>query len=442
MKGKIRIIYFFLRKVFLSLIPAGELFFNPAQVKNILFIRIDRIGDVVCSLPAIKLLKENFPSAKISLLVKRENASLLKMQPYIDEVLIWRGFTNYRLPITDYRFDLAVDLLMDYHLKMAFICWLTRAKYRLGFDIAGRGVFFNLRVPVSSSVAAGFSLRDEEKKHMVEHTLNLIMKIANCKLQNENWKSEKLIYVSEEKREKIRGWLKEKGVSEEDCLVEMHPGGHYPSQRWPAERFGELARRLLQIENCKLQNEKLKMVVIGTKQEENLLLTIRQICLSQSAIRNPQSAIQTVVGWPLDEVAALIEQADLFIGNNSGPLHLAWAVGTPSVSTLGPTVPWLWEPYQGKREKVKGKREEGEEEGEIREKERGSRRLQPARHIVIRKELACSPCSKGRCRTHECLRQITVEEMFEAAEKLLNVKCLPAAAVGEVMVGEMFNEKN
>ena len=94
-----------------------------------------------------------------------------------------------------------------------------------------------------------------------------------------------------------------------------------------------------------------------------------------------------VLGFSLDKAAAIIYQSSIFIGNNSGLLHIAAALGRPTVSTMGPTVPWLWRP-QGDNQKV------------------------------IRHSLECSPCNRGVCLEHKCMELITVEEMEGAVDDL------------------------
>jgi ADP-heptose:LPS heptosyltransferase len=98
--------------------------------------------------------------------------------------------------------------------------------------------------------------------------------------------------------------------------------------------------------------------------------------------------VEVLSGLELRQFMAYLSQCQLLICNNTGPLHIASGLGIPTVSTMGPTVPQLWWPL-GKN------------------------------HIVIRKGLACSPCSRGVCSSHECLESISVAEMEEAVESLL-----------------------
>lgn len=366
MRERIRDFYLFFRRVFLEFFSSNEDLstFDIEEIKRILLIRLDRIGDLICSLPAIKVLKDNFPKAKISILVKKETYDLIQDQPYIEEAIIWQGIRRFKPK----GWDLAVDMLMDYPLKTAFLCWLSRAKYRIGFDITGRGIFFNLRVKPSG-----------EKKHMAEHTLDLIRSlpliVKSCEPLD---MSKPFFYIRKEKREKNNEWLKEKRIYEKDLLVVIHPGGHFPTQRWSAEKFA----RLVQILGKTL---KVKIVVMGTRGEREIVENV----INQRTDAQPgTSNILMAIGWPLDRIAALIERADLFIGNNSGPLHIAWGVGTPTVSTMGPTDPDLWWPV-------------GEN------------------HIVIKKGLPCSPCNRTICKSHECMRLIAVEEMLNAVNAQL-----------------------
>lgn len=358
-------IYFVLRRTLLRLIPAkaAEENIRSEEIKSILVIRIDRIGDVVASLPALKALKEAFPQARLSILVGAGNDALLQDFPWIDEVIAYQGFSRAIRQLRQLRFDLAVDFLMDYPLKPALVTYLSRARLTAGFDIRSRGRFFNLKIKPS-----------REKKHVSLYILDLaieIVRVISGRLIQPS-PAYPEIPLSQRNKEYVRFFLKDNGIAENDTLIGIFPGGHYPSQRWPVERFSRLADRIIERYNA-------KAVVVGSADDAPLVERMLGL-MKERAVK--------AVGISLDKLAALIAAMDVFICNNSGPLHIACLVKTATVSTMGPTDPALWFP------------------------------LGPG-HIVLRQDLPCSPCGLGFCEKHSCMEFITVEEMENAVDTQL-----------------------
>jgi lipopolysaccharide heptosyltransferase II len=366
-----RQIYLYLRGLFLCFfiypfLSKREKIINLENIKKILVIRIDRIGDLVVSLPILKALRCVFPSATISILVRQGNESLLNNFPDVDEVIVYEGFIKTIRRLRKNSFDLAVDPLMDYPIKTALLAHFSKAEFVAGFDIAAKGCFFNIKCKPNLN-----------KQYISQSILDLVRVIAKlCSRPDISFASfYPQILILEENKKYLQSFLKEKRVGEEDFLVGIHPGGHFPSQRWPVERFSQLTDRII-------QKYKAKVVVIGSKDEEDLVEEMLSL-VKEKAIK--------AIGLPLDKLASLIFLTKLFICNNSGPLHIACAVKTPTVSTMGPTNPVFWWPM-------------GEN------------------HIVVKKELNCSPCSKAKCKQHYCMKLISVEDMFEAVS--LQIKWL------------------
>ena len=337
---------------------------DPDRVRSILVVRTDRVGDVVISLPAIRSLHDIFPNAKISVLVRRSNAALLADVPYIAEAIPYVGLYRSAARIRRMRFDIAVDMLMDYSIKAAVISFLSGAPVRAGFDIASRGRFFNIAVTP-----------DTKEKHMSEQVLDIVRAIGLFfKAEGRtDWDPRPHLTVSEDAAIRMERILLDSGIGKEESIVSIHPGGHFPSQRWMPGSFAKIADMISERYNA-------RVVVIGGPTERRLVEGIVSLAKTKPVF---------IVGRPLDEVAAVISASKLLICNNSGPLHIAAAVGTPTVSMMGPTDPVLWRP-QG--------------DGQI----------------VIRKELPCSPCGAGRCDAHVCMSSITVDEVFEKAKGLLD----------------------
>lgn len=356
-------------------------------VRSILVIRTDRIGDVVVSLPAIKALKDIFPYAEISVLARESNAAILANLPFIAKVIPYVSFRRSIPVIRQLRFDMAVDLVMDYSLKTAAIAFAGGAGVRAGFDIASRGRFFN--IPVTPDV---------REKNMSEHVLDIVRSVASVYKQEaaSTWDTVPHIKVPEKAMASAEYILKINGIKKNDLILSFHPGGYFPSQRWIPEYFAELADRLREDYDAMI-------LMIGGPEDEELIRKISSMMAVSPAC---------IVGRPLDAVAALLASSRLLICNNSGLLHLAAAVGTPTVSTMGPTVPYLWRPAG-------------------------------ARHKVVRHELDCSPCGKAFCRDHECMKRISVFEMERAAVALLDdaghdEEVLPKATANKIAADKIL----
>lgn len=333
-------------------------------IKSILAIRIDRVGDLVLSTPAIKALREYFPKAKIYVLVKKGNETLLKGSRFVDSVIVYNNFFDTLKLLHKYQFDLAIDLLMDYPIKPTFLAYFSRAKLRAGFSVIGKKRLFDISAKPRTT-----------KKHISEYMLDLASSIIKfCLGKDVDFSQfEPEIFINGEEEKEMKRFLQEKGILEEDLLVGIHPGGYYPTQRWPIENFSQLADRLI-------EEFKVRIVIVGSFQEKTLVDKMISLMNHKSAIK--------AVGFSLDRLAALISLMDVFACNNSGPLHIAAAVNIPTVSTMGPTDQVLWRP-RGKN------------------------------HIVIRQNLFCSPCNRGICKNHNCMELIAVDDVVGAVKKQL-----------------------
>jgi len=365
-KNVLKYFYFFVRDFFLIILfrPIKKEF-SLNEISRILVIRIDRIGDLVLSTPIFKILKKNYPDAKIDVLIRNNTIGIIKNNPYINEIFFYDKFIRTVKLLRKKKYDLIIDLLLEHKLKTAFLTHLLKPKNSIGFDIKSRGRLFTFPVKHLN-----------EKKHFIDATLDLL-KPLNIKIDEDDKFPE--LFINNSIKEELEIWLKEKNINKTDFLISAHPGGYYPSQRWPWEKFSLLINKLFK----KYKN--IKIFLFGNKIEENI---IENIIVKQDS--NIKQNIFKIVDFELDKVAGLIQKSKLFIGNNSGLLHIATAVKTPTISFMGPTVWWLWWPY-GEREK----------------------------NIVIRKNLKCSPCNKGICKDHKCMELISVDEVLQAVNQII-----------------------
>jgi heptosyltransferase-2 len=325
----------------------------PHEIQKILFLRHDRIGDIVLSTAALKSLRRAYPHARITVLASWRNYEILNGNPSVDEILIYKGFTWFMREIRARNYDLVIDPFLTYEMKQAAMTFFAKGRYRIGFEEAGREVFFNVRGPAVSP-----------SKPMVDHLLDLA-DLAGGKREG----CEPEVFL----RDKEIAWatkvLAEKGIGADELIIAIHPGAHYPSQRWPAERFGKVAQQILE------QGET-KVILLGSNDEEGLLETVKK-----SVGKN----IPIFSSGSIREFMAFLSRCDLLLCNNSGPMHIAAALKVPTVSMVGPTITPLWLPV-------------GEN------------------NVVINKALPCSPCNRAICKDHRCMELITVDQVLDSVK--------------------------
>ena len=281
------------------------------------------------------------------------NKHIILENPNVDAILLHRGFWGMIKEMRQKTFDLAIDPLNTYELKPAFLSFISGARYRLGFKEAGREIFSNIKGPSLHPV-----------KHLIEHLHELIgclgLDVNGCEpelfLTNEeiNWAAEA---------------LSELGIEQSKPTIAIHPGGHYESQRWPAERYGLVARQLFEELSA-------NVLVFCGPDEKHLLRKILDISGDN---------VHGVVDLAVRQLMAMLSRCDIFLGNNSGPLHISAALGLPTVSLLGPTVVPLWLPWG------KG-------------------------HIVLRKKDLSTSGRGVIANDRSCLERITVDDVLKAVK--------------------------
>ncbi len=344
--------------------------FSGSSIRKILVIRLDRIGDMVMTTPIFRALKEKWPDAQITVLANPVNRNIVSNNPFIDHILVYdrkdihKSMGNRLIffrSIRERNFDLVIDPYLDYELKTSFLTRFIGKKFRLGFEFAGRGIFYNIRYqsnafPVST-----------EKKHMADYYLDLIMYLGVEAKQRQPE-----IFLNTVERKNAYKLLEKAGVNAESKIIGIHPGGNYQSQRWSVKKFAAVSDHLI-------TNYNAKVVIFAGQAEKQLLSEFRDYAVKTPLFLDDLS---------LREFMAVLSHCNLFLCNNSGPLHIATALNISTVSTMGPTIPYHWWP-------------------------RGNN------HIVLREDLDCSPCKKGICKTHECMELIETDDFISAVETQL-----------------------
>ncbi|TAK05878.1 MAG: lipopolysaccharide heptosyltransferase II [Candidatus Manganitrophaceae bacterium] len=324
--------------------------------REILVIKPSSLGDIIDALPAVGAIRRRYPSARISWLVKSEWAAVLQGHPFIDEVIAvpfsWRAVPRLIQAVRRRPFDLVVDL--QGLLRSALLGAATGASLRIGFSAAREGAsrFYTDRVAVPEGIV-----------HAVDRYRE-VARALGCEVSRVDFG----FPASEEAAAGIDRLLTGFGLSASAPFIVIHPTARWESKKWVPARFAELADWLI-------REKKNPIVFVGSKGEREEGNRIVQ--------QMKQPAINAAGRTTLPELAELIRRAECFICNDSGPMHLAAAVGTPVVALFGPTDPRKIGPYG-------------------------------AGHQVIRKGISCDGCHRNRCvRENECMRAISVEEVIK-----------------------------
>ena len=340
-------------------------------VRRILVIRTAYLGDVMMTVPLLKPLRERFANAKISFLTSLAAAPLLEGNPYVDEVIQYNpswfygktGSVSYLQVLRDLRrrsFDLVIETRADIRELIAFVAPL-KARYKVSYDVGGGGYLLSHVVPYPGL------------KHKVDYHLD-IARYLGCSLDDE---LDYGIRMTEEDDLRIKSVLQSHNIC--GPYICVHPGGRLPLKRWGEENCVALYDRLI-------QETGMPLVILGSKDEQGLVSRI-----GESMSNSPCSLAGEL---SLRELAGTLAGATAFVCNDSGPMHIAAAMGTPTVAIFGPSKSFETSPYrQG--------------------------------HRVVEEAFECRyTCDEGRCRSrdfHACMRSVAVDKVFEAVKAVLLV---------------------
>jgi heptosyltransferase-2 len=269
------------------------------EFKNILVVRTDRMGDMILTIPAIRALKENFPNARLSVWVSASTRDLVDGLPFIDEVLVqkenpgWLGYLSFINGLHAKRFDLAVVFHTKQKTNLA--CFLAGIPVRLGY--VNKKLGFLLTHPVKDERHLGI-------RHELDFCLDLIKLLAVNRVDPRlevPWNKE------------VEAWAEEfvKTLSGPGPLVALHPDASCPTRHWPVDSFAVVSRRLTAELNA-------RVIIVGGPST------------TPFAARVPGRDLTGK--FTLAQLVAFLKRCSLLISNDSGPVHLAAAVGTPVIS--------------------------------------------------------------------------------------------------------------
>jgi len=350
---------------------------RKASIRRLLVRGPNWIGDAVMSEPALAALRELFPTAEITLLVKPAIAELLRGHPALQRILVYEdpgrhvgitGKWTLAGTLRRLRFDLAI--LFQNAFEAALLTFLAGIPRRYGYATDGRRFLLSDPIAVPERTKIG---------HQVQYYLDMLRPLGS-----ERPAGSPRLFLSREEEQAMDQRLAEDGVDESDLLVGLNPGSTYGSaKRWLPERFAETVDRLSQ-EQGMHSGRRVRVVIVGARGEEALGRAI--------ADRMQVKPIQLSGRTTMRELMAVIKRCDLFLTNDTGPMHLAASFGVPVVALFGPTDSRTTSPF-------------------------GSG------HTIVRHPVECAPCLLRECPIdHRCMTRISVDEVYGAAVKQLVVK--------------------
>jgi len=341
---------------------------SSKKIHSILIIRTAYIGDVVMTLPILKVLKKKFPQAHITFLTSKASQPLLENNPYVDETIAYDPFWFYNNTFTEWfsfirrlrrqRFDLVIEARSDIR-DLALIVFFCKARYKISYAVGGGAYLLSHVVPYPGLM------------HKVKFHLNLAAYLG-CATDNIDGG----LYLSKKEQKHSLDILLEKGL--EGPFIAVHPGSRLFLKRWPLSRCARLYDHLI-------ETYEMPIVLLGAPSEISLVKSIQNSMTHDS--------ISFAGSINLRELAALSSRASIFICNDSAPMHIAAAVGTPVVAIFGPSKSVETGPYS-------------------------------AMCHTVEKNMPCrTTCDESHCLSdcyHACMDGITQNDVMDAVEKTIN----------------------
>ena len=334
---------------------------------RILIIKFSSLGDIILSTAALRAIRQKFlHNYKITFLVGEESRDLLFNCPYIDELLVcdfknrdkgMAGLIKLSALLRKKNFDIVIDL--QNNRKSHILSFLTLALNRYGYDNKKFGFLLNHRI--------------KDEKPLMDPVTHQFRALKMLDIDLENPKLE--LWPTKEDYNYIDEFLKSEWLSANQMFIGINisASSRWPSKNWPLHHIAKLCEEL--------SRRDLRVVITGTEMD---------LTESDTLINNLKNIkiINACGKTTINQLACLIKKCAVFISPDSAPLHVAASQGVPFIALFGATD--------------------------------HRRHLPPVKEcVVIKKDLACSPCYKSKCKTGKCMELIKPEEVLEVIDKLL-----------------------
>ena len=348
---------------------------------KILILRLSAVGDVLRTLPAVMALREYLPSSHIAWVVEEPSKTLLESQREIDQVIllprkrwtdgmksiekVWKTFKEMGQFVLELRKE-KFDFVLDFHgiIKSGMISFLSGSPKRIGYDRKsskeGNFLLSNIKVKLPKEKISRY-----QRNFALLKGVGLEVKDFDARL-----------HIPQRDKEYIEAFLVRLNPPARRPSIAIHAGTNPKAvfKRWMPGHYAQLADRLIR---------ELDATVIFTWGPEELesVEAIREEMTEQSVL-GPETESLTQLG-------ELFKHCDLYLGGDTGPMHIASLMGTPVLVIYGPTDPVFHEPL--------------------------------GRHKKVRKEVGCNPCRNRSCKYLKCLKSITVDDVFKATKEILSI---------------------
>jgi heptosyltransferase-2 len=342
----------------------------PQDLQKILIRSTNWIGDAVMTTPAVRTIRRNFPEAEITLLVLPWVADVFRASPRVDRILSYeragrhaglRGKIALAAQLRRERFDAAI--LLQNAFEAAFITMLAGIPVRAGYTTDGRGLLLTHRVRRTAGI---------KKEHQVHYYQEMVRGLG-CVPGADDLE----LVVPQEGEQWATDFLREIAKAGRK-IIGLNPGASYgPAKRWPAEKFAALAGELHRSIDSVL-------ILFGTDADRQAAEKIKGAC-------GESSRVMDLTGrTTLAQAMGLIRRCHAFVTNDSGLMHVAAALATPTVAIFGSTNPLTTGPFSDKTS-------------------------------IIRSELDCSPCLETHCpkKHFQCMENIVVDDVLRAVQQHL-----------------------
>jgi len=342
------------------------------SAKKILVMRYRFIGDTVLTVPFLRNLRQAYPHARIDVMLEPFSGQVIEGCPYVDRIIPFEfktihkysaasqrgrldGYVHYWRFLKRENYDAVFALKRS--LSSALLVRAAGIPRRIGFATEGRSIL--LTDPVA------YRHDQHEVQNFLDCLRALAIPVTSDALE---------LWPSREGDEKVRDIFAKAGWAPDDLKIIIHAAASLPAKQWPLDRFAAVMERLK-------ERYQSRFIYTGAPGDASLYHEIEK--------QGPFDGLNLCGMMSLRENLSVYRAADLFFGVDSGPMHMAAAVGVPVVALFGPTDEGKWGPW-------------------------GSG------HTVITKRLSCHPCKPHKCRDNDCMKKISMEEALEAVEKKLD----------------------
>lgn len=339
---------------------------DTAILKRILIFNVNWLGDVLFSTATIRAIRRNFPDSYLACIIPSRCYPILKDNPHLDEIIIFdekdrhkglRSHLDFVTQLKEKKFDAV--FLLHRSLSRTLICRLAGIPQRIGYYTKKRGFLLTTKIPMPR----------KDSMHRIDYYLNVVEK-AGVRVEDRYAE----FFFNPDDSRVIEDFLGKNEIKKEDFLVTINPGGNWNPKRWPKEYWARLADLLI-------RELAARVIITGGPQDIKLATDIKN-----------QMREKPVIGcgaFNIKQLGALVRRADLFITADTGPLHIANAVGAKNIIALfGPTAVDITGPYPLKNV------------------------------IIVQKDVGCRiPCYEVNCKDSRCMKAITPEDVLEKAKR-------------------------